>query len=406
MKHHGLKHYFMGAIAAALPLAMLSAGAAPVDSPERIGEERRRADALIQQGHRVEASTRLLQALRAIPPDRTDLAPRAVGLAQALLFNTEDLMHPHEREAFYADTLDEVNQPMDLLLATLMRYTEDLTMTVDEAERCVKDLYKLTRGDHGVARLGALFTMSSPYFLHDTGWARRARDLIIEDYPDNALAVEAQRLVFYRADRSPGGLNRMFNAPDQFGELRAHSVRLREDAIGAPIYAHLNARGGEQDDAALAAELAGAASSAADWQQEYAALSIIADLDPALAGDRMWAAASEAIARDRDPRPVFRARTIRLGLARAGGDAATILEDAHALLDYAEIPLVYERNNYEEVMLHTQQSADRLAELGRPDAAAELLRRLAHRVPGSALAANLDASIESIAEAGARAADE
>jgi hypothetical protein len=97
----------------------------------------------------------------------------------------------------------------------------------------------------------------------------------------------------------------------------------------------------------------------------------------------------------------FRARTLRLLLARKSGDAATLLEDTGALLDLGDLPLVPERNNYEELMHHVRQSAARLAELGKGEEAQALLRRLADRAPGSALAGEVEETINSIAEPGA-----
>lgn len=197
----------------------------------------------------------------------------------------------------------------------------------------------LTRSDNQVVRLGALFTMSSPYFLYDTGWAQTARDRIVKEFPDTELALEAQRLPLYRAEQfGPDGLDLLFNAANQKDELRAHSQRLREDAIGAAVYNNLEARGGARDDAALADPLAAAAASAPGWMEQYAALSILADLDTNRAGARVRDAATAAIARDADPRVTFRARTLRLLLARKSGDAATLLEDTGALLDLGDAP--------------------------------------------------------------------
>jgi hypothetical protein len=390
---------------AVVALGLLGAGQAAwaaSNSPESLDEARLDAVALIGTGQRLEAANLLLRSLREIPPERPDLALGAVGVVQALLFDTEYLMQPGERKVFFTQSLDETGHPMDLLLATLMRYSDDAGITVDEAERCVQDLYRLTRSENRVVRLGALFTMSSPYFLYDTGWAQTARDRIVKEFPGTELALEAQRLPLYRAEQfGPDGLDLIFNAANQKDELRAHSQRLREDAIGAAVYSNLEARGGARDDVALANTLAAAAASAPGWMEQYAALSILADLDPDTAGARVREAASSAIARNTDSRVAFRARTLRLLLARKSGDAATLLEDTGALLDLGDLPLVPERNNYEELMHHVRQSAARLAELGKGEEAQALLRRLADRAPGSALAGEVEETINSIAEPGA-----
>jgi hypothetical protein len=241
---------------AVVALGLLGAGQAAwaaSNSPESLDEARLDAVALIGTGQRLEAANLLLRSLREIPPERPDLALGAVGVVQALLFDTEYLMQPGERKVFFTQSLDETGHPMDLLLATLMRYSDDAGITVDEAERCVQDLYRLTRSENRVVRLGALFTMSSPYFLYDTGWAQTARDRIVKEFPGTELALEAQRLPLYRAEQfGPDGLDLIFNAANQKDELRAHSQRLREDAIGAAVYSNLEARGGARDDVALA----------------------------------------------------------------------------------------------------------------------------------------------------------
>lgn len=369
------------------------------DSPQALDGARRAALEQLGAGERTAAATHLLATLREIPPERSDLAPPAVGLAQVLLFNTEYLMHPEERRVFFTETLNEAEQPMDKLLATLMRYSDDAGISVEEAERCAQDLYKLTRSENQVVRLGALFTMSSPYFLYDTGWAQTARDRIVAEFPDSELALEAQRLPLYRAEQwGDDGLDLLFNAADQKGELRAHSKRLREDAVGRALFAHLEARNGAREDGALAADLDGVLAAAPGWMEQYAALSILADLDRAKTGPRVREAATDAITRAGDPRVAFRARTLRLIQAREQGDAATLVEDCGALLDSPDLPLVYERNNHEELMHHTRQSANRLAELGQAKEATTLLQRLADRYPGSALADELNGEIQSIAD--------
>lgn len=369
------------------------------DSPESIDGSRGEAIAMISSGQRLAAADLLLNTLRAIPPDRPDLAPAAVGAVQVLLFDTEYLMQAGERKTFFTESLDETGHPMDLLLATLMRYSDDAGITVSEAERCVQDLYQLTRGENRVVRLGALFTMSNPYYLYDTGWARTARDRIVKEFPNSELALEAQRLPLYRAEQfGSDGLERIFNATDQKGELRAHSKRLRVDPVGAVVYGNLETRSGPHDDASLAETLAGAAEDAPGWMEQYAALSILADLDTDLAGARMREAAAAAIARNSDSRVTFRARTLRLMLARKTGDTGALIKDTEALLDFRELPIVLERNNYEEMMRTVRQSAERLAELGEAEAARALLRCLADRFPGSALAGGVEAMIGSIVQ--------
>lgn len=75
-----------------------------------------------------------------------------------------------------------------------------------------------------------------------------------------------------------------------------------------------------------------------------------------------------------------------------------MVEDANTLLDINDLPLVPERNNYEELMNHVRQSADCLVEIGQAKDARSLLRRLADRFPGSALAGDLEAKIGSIVD--------
>lgn len=372
------------------------------DSPEALDGARRDALALIGSGQRLEAANLLLKSLREIPPDRPDLASPAVGAVQVLLFDTEYLMQREERTSFYAQSLDETGHPIDLLLATLMRFSDDAGISVEEAGRCAKDLFSLTQGQHRAIRLGALYIMSDPYYFYDTDWAGVARNQIARDFPGTELAEEAQRLVLFRAHQlGPEGFRAAFNLKEKDGSLRALSQRLRADAVGSVLYGQVRVSGVGKGDAACATALAAVAAATGKCTEEYAALNIMADLDKTAASSEIRAAATAAIERNNNPRAVFRARTLRLDLARAEGDPEAILEDVRALLAVEDIPLVPERNNYEELMNHVRQSAERLAGLGRAEEARGLLRRLADRFPGSALAIEVEAKIGSIAEVGA-----
>lgn len=143
--------------------------AAPrADSPEAMESAAATAMQLVQAGRHVDAAALLLNTLSAIPPDRADLAPAALGCVQLLMFTNEYLMRSAERQALYAGSLDEKNNEMHRFMATLMRYMDDAGISQEEADNCARDLQSLTWCRNLPVRIGALFTMSSPYYFYDT----------------------------------------------------------------------------------------------------------------------------------------------------------------------------------------------------------------------------------------------
>lgn len=319
---------------------------AAIDSPEALDAARNYAMGLIENGQRLEAATYLLQTLRDIPRDRADLALPAIGAVQLLMFDNEYLMFDAEREALYAGVLDEENSEMGRFLATLMRYMDDAGITQEEANQCAMDITKLARCAHLPVRLGALFVMASPYYFYDTKLAQNARDDIIREFPDNFLAEEAQRLTLYTARwKGVDGLRHALEAKNDDGTLRSHSLRVQADPVGRALKDALQPVDPEQARAACVAGLADVASETTDWAEEYAALNILEGFHETQEAPAVRAAASAAIARNTDARTVFRARMLRLSIARNDADVAGMLDDANALLMTNPIPVVPERNN-------------------------------------------------------------
>jgi len=88
-----------------------------------------------------------------------------------------------------------------------------------------------------------------------------------------------------------------------------------------------------------------------------------------------------------------------MSVARIEGDTATVLEDAEALLILDDVPLVPERNNYEELMNSIQQSADYFVEKDNLDVARNIIGQLAGRFPNTTLASKLNDKSAAITEA-------
>lgn len=182
-----------------LVLAFSGAAQVVVETPADLDGVRWDAMDLIQAGHRLDAAVLLLQALRALPGDRVDLALPAVGSIQLLTFTNEYLMTQEECKALYAEHLDEKRSLMEKFLTTLIRYMDDGGVTQEEANRYANDILQLSQCDHLPVRLGALFTMASPYYFYDTSLAQRGREYIINEFPNEFMAQEAQRLSLYYA---------------------------------------------------------------------------------------------------------------------------------------------------------------------------------------------------------------
>lgn len=372
---------------------------AVIDSPEALENARKSALDLIQDGKRLEAARLLLDSLSALPKDRADLALPAIGAVQLLMFTNEYLMTDEERQTLYTGSLDEKDNEMHRLLATLMRYMDDAGISQEEANKCALDLQGLVYCNNLPVRIGAQFTMSSPYYFYDTGLARQARDRIAKEFPDTLLAKEAQRLPLYYA-RTGGakGLKEALERTRDDGTLRPDTMKTRSDPVGAAIYAAVKNTKPELADATCVASLAATARNATDWPEEYAALNIVEGFHGGPNATQVRAAATGAIERNHDPRCVFRARVIRMSIARNQDDTETVLADIDFLLSLDDIPWVPERNNYEELMNSTQQSAAYLVEKGQITEARTLLERLASRFPDTLLSSKLAEKLEAISK--------
>lgn len=382
-----------------LPALLLVAPMAlsQVDSPETLDNVRQDAMALIQSGQRLEAAQLLLDTLGSIPRDRADLAYPALGCVQLLLFNNEYLMAEEECIALYDRSLHEDTNEMHKLLAILMRYMDDAGMTQEQAGECSIDLHKLTRCDHLTVRLGALFVMSSPYYFYDTTSARWARDQIVKEFPGTYLAAEAQRLDLYRARTSgAAGLEEALNRPDYDGALRAHSVRMQADPVGHAISQAVERKAANEKDAACVGALATVAQDAPDWSERYAALNILEGYHATPYAPEVGAAAAQCIASDRDPRSTFRARVIRMSVSRHLNDVDTLLEDAYAVLAIEPVPVVPERNNYEELRNSVRDAAKYAADQGLVEPAQDLLTRLAARFPNTLMSAQMEGIVATL----------
>jgi hypothetical protein len=376
-----------------LPTLLLVAPLAlpEVDSPETLDNVRQDAMALIQSGQRLEAAQLLLETLGSIPRDRADLAYPSLGCVQLLLFNNEYLMAEEECIALYDQSLHEDTNEMHKLLAVLMRYMDDAGMTQEQAGECSIDLHKLTRCDHLAVRLGALFVMSSPYYFYDTTSAQWARDQIVKEFSGTHLAAEAQRLDLYRARTSgAAGLEEALNRPDYDGALRAHSVRMQADPVGHAISQAVARKIPNEKDAACVGALASLAQNSADWSEQYAALNILEGYHGTPFAPQVGEAAAQCIGSNTDPRSTFRARVIRMSVSRHLNDVDTLLEDAYAILAMEPIPVVPERNNYEELRNSVRDAATFLAEQGLLEPAQDLLTQLAARFPNTLLSAQMN----------------
>ena len=394
-----MPHFFSRrSIGCALVVLLCTKAFADIDSPEVLDGTRQDAMQLIQNGDRLNAARLLLDTLSALPKDNADLALPAVGAVQLLMFTNEYLMTDEERQALYSGSLDEKNNEMHRFLATLMRYMDDSGISQDEADKCAFDLQGLTFCSHLPVRIGALYTMSSPYYFKDTGLARQAREQIAREFPGSYWAIEAQRLpLYYARTGGAAALKEVLERTTDDGRPRPDVIAMRADRVGGAIYNAVKSAAPELGDARCVASLASVARNAADWADEYAALNIAEGFHNSASGPQVYAIATDTIERNRDPRCTFRARVIRMSVARNEGETLTVLEDADALLNTEDIPLVPERNNYEELKNSIQQSADYLVEKDRLDDAQQLLQRLADRFPNTALASKLAETMAAVA---------
>lgn len=356
-----------------------------------VNAARQDAISLIERGQRIEAGALLLENLRAIPRSNPDAAMSALGDLQLLMFLNENLLHEDEAAALYSQPLDEIGNEMDRLIAVNMRYGEDSAMTQDEANKNGIDATQLAKCQHLPVRLNALFIMSSPYYFADTPGAQKAVDQILKDFPDHFLAKEAQRLALYSAGKNgAAGLLETLERETAKGGLREHSLRMQEDSTGQVIYSSVAYASHSDADASCASAISQAAATAASSEEEYAALNILQGFGEGPAAPQAAEAATAAIQRNHDPLVVFRANILRVKSGCALGDEAVVTAGAEALLQWNEIPVAPDRNNYEEFRKCLQEAADFFLERGKNEQARALLTGLADRFPGSKLSERLE----------------
>ncbi len=375
-------------------------------TPDALDTIRQEALDAIEAGNRIEATHSLLNALRAIPPDKPELAAPAIGVIQLLLFTNEYLLSNEECAELYKNTFApdmEKNpevlaaQAMDRFVMLLMRYTDDAGMTQDEVNASFLELVRLSHCEHKAVRMGALFMLCDPYYLHENDMVRQSANRILEEFPGEYLAHEAQRLALYSYRKNGAeGLVARLEMPDQDGRPNPHMQRLQAGIFGQAVTESMQALDVPERNAKCVEKLARIAAQAADWPDEYAALNVMEGFHEGADAQKVRMAAAQAISRARNPKTVFRARIIRLAIARNARDMGAIMEDAHALLDTGDIPAVPDRNFYEDLKNAVQQSADKLAELGDGEKAAKLLERLAARFPNTLLASQMQEKIAAL----------
>lgn len=349
------------------------------------------AMSLIERGQRIEAGALLLENLRALPRSNPDAAMSALGDLQLLMFLNENLLHDDEAALLYSQPLDELGNEMDRLIAVHMRYGEDSAMTQDEANKNGIDVTQLAKCQHLPVRLNALFIMSSPYYFADTPGAQKAVDKILEEFPDQFLAQEAQRLALYSAaQRGAEGLLEVMEKEQRKGGLREHSLRLQEDFVGQTIYSSAAYASYSDADAVCANAISQAAATGRFPEEEYAALNILHGFCEGPAAPLVLEAATAAIQRNHDPLTAFSAQILRVEAACALSDEAQVAAGAGALLHWGEIPLAADRNNYEEFRKSLQQAANFLMKNGMNEEARVVLTGLADRFPGSRLSEALE----------------
>ena len=185
------------------------------------------------------------------------------------------------------------------------------------------------------------------------------------------------------------GLKEVLERTKDDGSPRPDTIKTRTDPVGAAIYDAVKNATPELADATCIAGLAMVARNTSDWAEEYAALNIAEGFHRGSNAAQVMSMANEVIERNRDPRCTFRARVIRMSIARTQSDTDILLTDADGLLDLEDIPWVPERNNYEELKNSIQQTADYLANSGRAAVARRQLEKLAGRFPHTVLATNL-----------------
>jgi hypothetical protein len=377
----------------------------PPDSPDPVRaallSARSQAEMLISQGEFIQAGNGLLASLRALPPDRSELADPAHGNLQLAVFMMEYLMPESTLTEFVTSHAKADEFVTDKLVLAV--YDMFIGQASEGNMAAARALTYLTTNENQVVRAIALYVVTDPYFFDNQEFTEQHIALLSTDYPDLELTQVALSLLVqeYRKTNSMVGLE-LLQKYDTLDKSTASrwSASFRERVRQVQSDAFIKDTRHDSLD-----PLREGAMSAPDWQERFSCLLMLEDQRKGGHGENVRPIAA-SLAENKIVTPeVLRSRIIlaRLNskdLLSPDRKSANSLDDAYqwaqVLLDTKVDILTPERTLWEDRMKAIKGTAKDLREAGYPEQAKELYAALAQEFPNSLVAQECQTAIAAI----------
>lgn len=379
-----------------------TSGAARRDDPAvvALAAARAEAEARIAQGELVEAGATLAQSLRALPPERGDLADAAYESVLLGMFLMEYLMPDEAFDAFVKERLDTEQFPTDKLLASL----HDIFIgQMDNGAKtdATREIGYLTGSPHRAVRAMALFNASNPYFHRDTQFTSQHVEILVSEYPELDLAQIAQNFVLYD-EKDQNGLAAMDHAIESRSTTQA--VQPWASSLRDRIQRSAQTLKAKSADSAALAPLLDGALNASDWKERHFCLIMVKSEYDGPQRDALLDAARDLAQRKGDTPDILQARILlaRVTSSKASdqpGNKAALEESVHwanLLLDTPVGRSTPERTLWEDRMKSIRRAANNLREGGHLAESRTIFAALAGQYPNSLVSAECEEAIAEI----------
>jgi hypothetical protein len=355
--------------------------------------EREQARQMVAAGQLRGGCEALVQNMRNWPDDAAQV-DRVEGTIHLLLFSLEYLMDEPSRIKFRDEVLRPEENEMDDLILSGLYLNLDSGLSQEEFQSVARKLVALSTSSRPPVKVLALALLGAPYYFRDSQLGANARQELLANYPDLEISKTVLRAVAYTQREALSTSPSVALAALQAGKL---SKRGAEDPVVVAVRRAAEAQGGQADCAKGAAALVEAVRASEDPYVRYSCLRMLEAFTDTRAKGLLVAAYQELKDKPGTPES-FNARVSLLRIARKDRDAGATKTHAQALLSLENMPVLYDRNPYEDLKNEVVQAADDLATLGDSAGAKACLDGLAAKFPGSALAAECRTKVDALAK--------
>ena len=180
---------------------------APADDPHVVAllKAREAAEGHLDKVDYLQAAIVVIESLRSLPPERTDLADAAYGNVLLAEFIMQYLMQYPVLTTLVEKHVDEERYPTDKYVVNL--YHIFLGLDTEGKTAALREMQMQTgpRDEHALVRVMALFSMSDPYFVFPSiQLADQHVEILAEEYPDLLLTQTARNFRLYQNHKKYG----------------------------------------------------------------------------------------------------------------------------------------------------------------------------------------------------------